>query len=150
MKATTLSFVVSFLLLFGCNKTPTNHQDEIVDGLVATTDKLVYALSDGYAQVQFTIENTSDSTAWFLHCGERFVIVIDRFENNNWEDYGGWGLLCLAVYSQGIIPLAFDSTYAATHQFNQGGDYRLSFLYFWDNNIYTRLDTLYTNEFTVQ
>jgi|GEM_PF-4427731 len=150
MKQTTLWLVVSFFLLFGCNKTTTNHQDEIVNGLVATTDKLVYISSNGYAQVRFTIENTSDSTAWFFACGGRYITIINRLENDNWEDYGGWGWPCLAVYLSGIKPLAPDSTYFSFNQFDQTGDYRFSFLYNWENNIDTWSDTLYSNEFTIQ
>lgn len=150
MKETTLSFIVSFLLLFGCNKSPTIQQEEIPDGLMARTDSLVYSLDNGYTYIQLTIENGSDSTAWFFHCGERFITIINRFKNNNWEEINGWGWPCLDIYSQGIIPLSSDSNYFDSHQFNQTGHYRFSFLYNWEYNIYTWSDTLYSNEFNVR
>ncbi|NQT97013.1 MAG: hypothetical protein HQ562_04665 [Candidatus Marinimicrobia bacterium] len=150
IKVTTLSIVVFFLLLSSCDKASTTQQEETSNGLVARTDELVYNLNDGYVQVQFTIETTSDSTAWFFHCGERFITILNRLENDKWKDYNGWGWPCLDIYSQGIKPLTPDSIFTDFIQLTQAGNYRLSFLLNWDNNIYTWSDTLYSNEFSVQ
>jgi len=150
LKKATPVLVVTFLLLPGCNKAPATQQEETYNGLVARTDELVYILSDGNVQVQFTVENTSDSTAWFFHCGERFIAILNRLENNNWKDYNGWGWPCLDVYSQSVNPLAPDSIYTDFATLTQSGNYRLSFLSNWNHNIDTWSDTLYSNEFTVQ
>lgn len=148
---TATAVVIFFVFVQACSKSPTSQGEENSQGLTAITDKLSYTLTNGLAQVQFWIENGSDSTAWFPHCAERFVTIVNRLENGNWEDYGGWGWPCLAIYSMGTNPLMPDSIYFDFFNFNRGGgDYRFSFLYRWDESAQTWYDTLYSNEFTVR
>ena len=142
--------LLTLFALIGCDRTPARPIDNASNNLIAYTDATSYYYKEGYVQVNLTVENQTDSVAYFEHCGERYITVFHLYSNGKWEERGGWGWPCLAFYSMGKIPLEPSSIYSDVLHISETGKYRFLLLYQWEPHLHHWSDTLYSNEFTVQ
>ncbi len=147
-------FLLCLLIFVTCERNATPPPTEPLDNnqkkLIAKTDTTVYLLSGNIVQARFTILNRTDSTAYFSHCGELIVYMLQKKENNVWQDKSGWGFPCLAIYSMGIKQLQPDSSYFNFVNLKHVGTYRLLFPFGWFVSTTSLTDSLYSNEFHVQ
>lgn len=137
-----LIFLTTVLFLFNCDKNPTDFDVK----LITKTDKNNYLLNEF---IKVSIHNGTPETAFFGHCGERIVFLIETKKNNDWIEDGRWGIPCLAIFPMGIKKIAPFVSYSDTIIFNEAGIYRLKFPFGWQEEN-TWEDWLFCNEFTVQ
>lgn len=150
MTIRNLVTLLSLFTLIGCELTPIRSPDNTSNHLIASTDTTIYNLKEGYVQVRLTVENQSDSVAYFAHCGERCIFMLYIYSSSKWEERGGWGLPCLSIYTMGSIPLEPCSIYSDVIDIRQAGNYRFMLYYAWEPHCDNWPGTLYSNEFTVQ
>lgn len=151
MKLGILLHLLVLLILAGCERAPSRHTDNSLDKLVAYTDATQYNLSDQDVQVILTVENRTDSTAYFSQCCGRYITVLDLYSSGQWEQVGGgWGWPCPDYCYQGEISLEPDSIYCDIGQIRHEGQYCYLLFYRWEPQIIDWTDTLYSNAFTVQ
>jgi hypothetical protein len=155
MKNVVYIFGVYFLILWVCEKNaispPAESLNSSRQGLLAKTDTTVYLINgDAVVQVRVRILNHTDSIAYFSHCGGLICYTLQKKDNNVWQDEGGWGFPCLAIYSMGIKQIKPDSSYLHFMHLNQIGTYRLLIPFGWVTTTASWTDSLYSNEFHVQ
>ena len=144
--AALLLLLVACVGLLHCDHGITGASEESSKELKASTDKQNYTVNE---VVFFTIQNNTGSTRYFSRCGARFVYLIHRHEGGNWIHTGGWGWICKAIYLMGERPLFADSSYTDFTRIPEAGKYRILFRFKEQKNE-AGLDSLWTNEFTVQ
>lgn len=153
MRTVIILGVVLSLILNSCEKEispiASVTSNDISRDLFAKTDSVHYIIRLLHARVRFEIQNRTDSTAYFAHCGEKVIFVLQKKVNEGWVDFGGWGNPCLAVFSMGEKQIPKDSTYFDYVMISHEGTYRLLFPFSWQSNSYwtESLDSLYSNEF---
>jgi hypothetical protein len=145
-KRASYILLLTLLLFFDCERTMTNRVDPDSNELIAYTNKSTYARNE---VINFTIQNNSDATAFFAHCGNRISYVIHRVEGERWINQGGWGWPCRATLLSGRRAIGPGSSYSSLVGVDSLGIHRILFLFNWQNND-TKLDSLHSNEFGIQ
>lgn len=115
--------------------------------LVGQTDKLTYAPFD---LIEIHISNRTDSTLYFIHCGEQIAYYLQQYEEGYWKETRSRGIICLAIYSSGAIPVESDSSYVGRAIVRETGQFRFLFPFRWDYGDPVWTGWLLSNEFTVE
>jgi hypothetical protein len=143
MQNTTLIICATFLLL-GCKDAGVNPEQR----LFARTDKNTYVIGES---IVFKIEAGPYSSAYFWHCNNRIAYAIEKKQpDQQWPPPGTIGLICLAIYPQGIVELTPNNVIQqSAASWSQTGTYRLRFIFGWDRNDISK-ESIVSNEFVVQ
>jgi hypothetical protein len=146
------TILIALLILIASCKdqiSPNQEQSSLKNTVTAYTDSSTYYFNGYVSLVKFTIRNSSDSIAFFYHCGGRCAFYLDRKENGQWVEKSSWGIICLAMFSGGIKQILKDSSYTDNAHIDSPGTYRLVFPFSmrFSNSL---SDSLVTNDFLVQ
>jgi len=142
MKNTRIVICGAFLLL-GCKDagvTPENI-------LSVRTDKTSYSVGES---INITIKGDQYSSAYFWHCNNRVAYEMQKKQpDQQWPPPGTIGLICLAIYPQGIIELAPTEVIQQSVSWSQPGTYRLRFIFGRDRSDISK-ESVFSNEFVIQ
>lgn len=142
MKNTTIVICSAFLLL-SCKDAGVKPEKT----LFARTDKSSYSVGES---ISFRIEGDPYSSAYFWHCNNRIAYGMEKKQpDQQWPPPGNIGLVCLAIYPQGIIELAPTNVIQQSVSWSQPGTYRLRFVFGWDRNDISK-ESVVSNEFVIQ
>ncbi len=111
----SLTHLVTAILCAAC-ASPTGP----VATLRVQTDTSEYALG---APVMFTAVNQGNVTLFLASCGERVMVAIDRWQDDQWRQYSGDA--CLAIYPMLPQPLEAGAAYRSSGAFREVGRFRL-------------------------
>lgn len=142
----TVMFALS--IVFGCkDKTtdPINSSDK-GNTLTAYTNKPSYAVNE---TLFVTLKNEVIDTVYFVHCNHRVAFYIQLKSSNEWTEAGSVAVWCNGFVPSGIYAFPRSRNYTDSIALTQAGTYRLLFPYILRDNPRT-LDSLFTNEFTIQ
>ena len=111
----TLTILVTAILSSAC-ASPTGP----VATLRVQTDASQYALG---APVTFTAVNQANVTLFLASCGDRVMVAIDRWQDEQWRQYSGDA--CLAIYPMLPQPLEAGAAYRSSGAIREVGRFRL-------------------------
>ncbi len=143
-----ITVIFALSIVVGCkDKTtdPINSSDK-GNTLSAYTNKPSYAVNE---KLFVTLKNEAIDTVYFVHCNYRVAFYIQLKSNNEWTDAGSVAVFCNGLFASGTYAFPRSRNYADSIALSQSGTYRLLFPYILRDNPHT-LDSLFTNEFTIQ
>ena len=132
--------LLSLSLSLNCDKSKTEPNSS---ELSIKTDKTSYSQNEF---VTFTIQNATESNAFFTYCGPYLFFEIDKKHEGAWINY--LATVCPAIYAIANKELKAGSSIRDSTIFRDTGSYRFVIAFGWENKVEWN-DSLVSNEFII-
>lgn len=132
--------IIALSISLDCDKSTSEPNTE---NLFVKTDKTSYSQNE---LVTFTIQNESESNAFFIYCGPYLILEINKKNEDVWMNYSA--TVCPAIYRIENKELEAGSSYSDSTVVTDIGTYRFVVPFGWENKV-EFVDSLISNEFIV-